>query len=64
MIGAVNSANRSSLDIGIVAVIGRGGQECRCFSTPRGLLFTAIDAKLLQSRYNLLLDAVVTRQAR
>ena len=61
MIGAVSSANRDGLDIGVVAVIGRGGQEYWCLSAPRGFLFTAIDAKLLQSRYNfLLLDAGTT----
>jgi hypothetical protein len=32
MIGAVSFANRDGLDIGVVAVIGRGGQEYRCLS--------------------------------
>jgi hypothetical protein len=66
MIGAVNSTNRGSLDVSVVAVIGRGGQEYRCFSAPRGLLFTAIDAKLFQSRYNcaLHLDTGTTCQSR
>jgi hypothetical protein len=32
MIGAVSFANRDGLDIGVVAVIGRGGQEYWCLS--------------------------------
>jgi hypothetical protein len=64
MIGTVNSADRDSLNIIVVTVVGPCGRQYRCFSAPRGFLFTAIDAKLLQSRYNLLLDAGTTRQAR
>jgi len=64
MIGTVNSADRGGLDISVVTVVGCCGQQYRFFLAPRGLLFTAIDAKLLQLRYNLLLDAVMTRQAR
>jgi hypothetical protein len=32
MISAVSFANRDGLDIGVVAVIGRGGQEYWCSS--------------------------------
>jgi hypothetical protein len=64
MIGTVNSADRGSLDISVVTVVGRCGQQYRFVSAPRGFLFTVINAKLFQSRYNLLLDAGTTRQAR
>ena len=37
MIGAVSSADRDSLDICFVAIIGRGGQEYWCLSARQSL---------------------------